>query len=47
DKVKIITEDLSKAGATPQKCRAYIFALPDVDAFKLDFAKELSGEHFS
>ncbi len=45
DKVKIITEDLSKAGATPQKCRAYIFALPDVDAFKLDFAKELSGEH--
>ncbi|MBG1858767.1 DUF1837 domain-containing protein, partial [Klebsiella pneumoniae] len=47
DKIKTITDDLEKAGATPQKCRAYILALPDVDSFKLDFAKELSGEHFS
>ncbi|WP_033111548.1 DUF1837 domain-containing protein [Dickeya dadantii] len=47
EKINTLTSDLTKAGATLQKCRAYIFALPDVDNFKLDFAKELSGEHFS
>ncbi|MBN3100190.1 DUF1837 domain-containing protein [Pectobacterium brasiliense] len=47
DKTNTLTENLIKSGATPQRCRVYILALPDVDSFKLDFAKELSGEHFT